>query len=142
MKPKFNAQTTKARNVTANTTRSDPKLAALRMVQGDLIELLREGANEEYGIPPLSEAAFRYTWDIIAETGRIMEGDFPYGGVASDGQGGVRIEWQRDDQGVHLAVPSDPGQSYIYVEEGDNHRLDEEGSAGTLSTHLANFVRL
>jgi hypothetical protein len=141
MKQKFNTRTTRTRDAPQNAKWSDPELETLNLVKNDLVELLAEGANEEYEIPGLSDAVFRYTSDLIAETGRIMKESFPYGSVSSDGEGGVRIEWRRGDRGVHLAVPANPDESYIYYEEGNDYALDENISASILSTHLAELIR-
>src|SRR5438552_13287622 len=132
MKQKSNIPATQTRDVRHNTKSGGPSVGVLSIVQNDLIDLLKEGANEEYGIPALSDAAFRYAWDILAQVGDIMKESFPYGSVSGDGEGGVHIEWRQEDRGVRLAVPADIEKRYIYYEKGSDFALDKEVSASVL----------
>jgi hypothetical protein len=141
MKQKSNIQATQTTDVPHDAKSGRSSVGVLSIVQNDLIDLLREEANEEYGIPALSDAAFRYAWNILAQVEDIMKESFPYGSVSSDGEGGVHIEWRQEDRGVRLAVPANVDKRYIYYEKGSDFALDKKVSASVLSTHLAELMQ-
>jgi hypothetical protein len=59
--------------------------------------------------------------------------------VSSDERGGLRVEWVRDDANVHLVIPANVAESYIYTEVGGEYKI-EAAKAETLANSLRNIT--
>jgi hypothetical protein len=81
--------------------------------------------------------ALKTVTDLVSEASQQMRGHFPYGAVCSDGEGGIRVEWDSGDHSVRLVVPSvKGGHSYIYYESDDTFDTSQEVSAFKLAGWL------
>lgn len=116
------------------TLRKNPDLID---VFGQLLALYGEEPEDDYGILKPTQHAFFTTVQLLINAGLQSRKRLPYGSVASDSEGGVRIEWYRDGREVRLVVPaSEDGQPYIYHESGDVYSIERNPSASTLSRWL------
>lgn len=114
--------------------RKNPDLIA---VFGQLLALYDEEPEDDYGILKPTQHAFFTAVQLLTSAGLQSRNRLPYGSVASDSEGGVRIEWYRDAKEVRLVVPaSEDGQPYIYHESGDVYNIERNPSASTLSRWL------
>jgi hypothetical protein len=104
---------------------------------GELLALCNEEPEDDYGILRPTQYAFFTTVQLLISAGLQSRKRLPYGSVASDSEGGVRIEWYRDGREVRLVVPaSEDGQPYIYHESDDVYNIERNPSASTLSRWL------
>ena len=91
--------------------------------------------------PNTTEYAFKTTWDTVIDAAIVCATSggkkIPYGSVATDDDGGLRIEWRRETDHVRLVVKaSEMSKSYIYHEfAGDKNGVDRV-SPENLARHL------
>lgn len=74
---------------------------------------------------------------ILLPANQMMLGELPRGAVASDTEGGIRIEWRSGEKEVRLVVSdAERQESYIYYEEGDEYDIETNPESGTLANWL------
>jgi len=97
----------------------------LSAILREMVELWNGPESDEHGILRPTKYAFDEASRILVDAAIIAarEGrEIPIGCVSTDSQGGVRVEWVRDNAGVHLAVPASIGETaYVYHELGDKY---------------------
>ena len=87
------------------------------------LENLRDAEEADaYGILRPSDLAYERTRDLLIDAAIFAAGNgrqIPHGCVSTDSEGGVRVEWVRRTNSVHLAVPATSRRNpYIYHETG------------------------
>lgn len=81
----------------------------------DLRALREEERNSQN---PLTQRAFSVTFTLL-EFAQLVLGDLPHTLLVPSGEGGITIEWFRDDRTVRVIVPPRPDQAgYIYERIG------------------------
>lgn len=100
----------------------------LSAILRELAELQQEPVEDEHGLLRPTSFAFETTIRLLANAAIIAgrEGrSIPRGCVSTDSQGGVRVEWVRPANSVHLAVPATSNESgYIFHECGDRYATE------------------
>lgn len=92
-------------------------LATEPAVIKDLRALREEERNTEY---PITPRAFSDAMALL-EFAHLVLRELPRTLLVPDGEGGVGIEWFRDDRSVRVIIPASPEQpAYIY------QRVDRE----------------
>ncbi|MBI3469571.1 MAG: hypothetical protein HY000_41750 [Planctomycetes bacterium] len=112
------------------------------------ISELSSAATVDDEVPP-TIYAFQTTLRLLIDAchalllNAIGKGEFyfPKGYVVANGDGGIRVEWIRDDASVRLAVPSAPqGTIYIYHEAGSDFGADKGDDV--TGVRLAQWLKL
>jgi hypothetical protein len=88
------------------------------------IKTINELENTVMGVGEYDEDFKAPTRDVVKEARRILEdsitgSDYPRGSVASDGDGGIRVEWAIGQARVLLVLPSNLDSSHIYRRNND-----------------------
>jgi len=92
----------------------------------------------DYAIRSTKEVLFTALIAILGQAARHRKASaFPRGCVATDEEGGLRIEWSKDDRAVHLVVSGTPGgRSYIYHELGEVYGAEDRVAGSVLAYWL------
>lgn len=111
----------------------------LSAIMRELNELREGPENDGYGTLRPTRHAYRVTCELLVDAAIAAAKEnrqIPAGCVSTDSQGGVRIEWVREQRSVHLVVPSsEEDDGYIYHEVGADYGT-EEASASRLAHWL------
>lgn len=112
----------------------------LSQIVGQLTELRQAPEEDEYGTLRATRFAYEAACELLTDTAIVLaikDGrQIPYGCASTDAEGGVRIEWIRDNRSVHLVIPADGEKpAYIYYEAGEKF-----GTASANPEHLARFL--
>lgn len=112
----------------------------LSVILRELIDLRNGPERDDYGMLRPAKFAFDAASQLLVDAAMVAatEGrQIPLGCVSTDSQGGVRVEWVRDDSSVHLAVPATNAKSaYIYHEAGNRYATED-----ATSERLAHWLR-
>jgi len=101
------------------------------------LDALREEDDDEMGDASPTSAAFERTRDLVIRANEQMQNEFPRGTASTEHDGGIRIEWRRDNREVKLVAAAQPGsQEYLYHEEGNAHGLEKEVHPARLAEWL------
>ncbi len=95
--------------LTANVAR-----AAEPSVISDLRALREEERNTE---APITPRAFSVAITLL-EFAHLVLDELPHTLLVPDGEGGIGIEWLRDDRNVRVVIPAKPEHAYIYDRVG------------------------
>ena len=111
-----------------------------------LVELRQEESSDEYGILRLDEDVFLRARDLLinAAITLVSEHDgtrMPHGCASTDSEGGLRVEWVRDDMNVHLVMPLARGSipPYIFHKFGNVKAIEKTVSPSSLA-HLISQI--
>jgi hypothetical protein len=108
----------------------------------DLRALREEERNAE---TPITHRAFSDTKTLL-EFARLVLGELPRTLLVPDGEGGIRIEWRRNDRSVRVIIPPRSGQTaYIYQRVGltPNHsRIHQSFKHCAQLSSLPNLPRM
>ncbi len=103
----------------------------------ELIEL----TSDSEGVYRASWHAFTQAWELIEAVNSYLEANkllFPPADVYGDGEGGVRIEWQRGQRELRLQIPGVPEKGgYLYYQEGTDHGIEEPLKVSTILRRLS-----
>jgi hypothetical protein len=104
-------------------------IAHLSSLIRELNELWIGPESDEYGTLRPTKYAFDEATRLLVDAAIVAAGEhrqIPRGCVSTDADGGVRIEWVRNDASVHLVVPS-TGEAapYIYHEVGSDYGTED-----------------
>ena len=81
--------------------------------------------------------AFARMRELLTQSAKCTQSDFPLGTVYPDGSGGLRVDWVRSEKELRLIVPSaEGGRQYIWYLHGMEHALIEDVSAQLLGHWL------
>ncbi len=104
----------------------------------DLQALQKEEAEEGFEITDYSIETVKR---IIGDAYQMLQRNIPVPTVASDDEGGVRIEWKGSQREVRLVVRRDSiKKSYIYYRSGDHSDIDSELSGRILAYRLQSVI--
>lgn len=86
------------------------------------------------------EDAFKQAVQLIVDGAIALNNNhdrlMPHGYVSPDFEGGIRIEWVRPLSSIHLVIPADATETYLYHEEGDVYGTDDDVTAEGLASRL------
>lgn len=106
--------------------------AGIRHLSAIVLELveLREGPErDEHGVLRPTSYAFEETSSLMVNTAIIAAREnrpIPLACVATDSEGGVRIEWVREHVSVHLIVPAnEEAAPYVYLEKDNVYGTED-----------------
>jgi len=113
-----------------------------------IFALVAGDESDGYGVLRPTDYAQRKTLKLLSRAQKAFADDvenrqlglsFPKGFVATDSEGGIRIEWLNGDKTIRLVVPaSENGQSYIYFEDDSEYGTSDRVNGSV----LAHFLRL
>lgn len=103
----------------------DGVLAPTKYSRERTIKLLVDASTTVWQYCPDSEDAF----------------EFPRGFVATDSEGGLRIEWTKRGASLRLVIASaESGKSYLYHEFGEKYDSERQVTANLLARWLIRFL--
>jgi hypothetical protein len=94
-------------------TASLARVAELAVIS-DLRALREEERNTE---APITPRAFSVAITLL-EFAHLVLDELPRTLLVPDGEGGIGIEWFREDRNVRVVIPARPEQAYIYERVG------------------------
>jgi hypothetical protein len=81
------------------------------------------------------------TEKLLTAANPLMRVNFPRGSVGTDGEGGIRIEWNQNVREVRLVIPAhSDGKMYLYYQAGKSYGIVENPSAQGLAYWLGWLV--
>jgi hypothetical protein len=90
-----------------------------------LVALREEEETDEYGSLRANAESFDAACDLLTDAALELvplNRQIPYGCASTDSEGGIRIEWVRQNVSVHLVVPPNRNRTpYIYHEVGERY---------------------
>jgi len=110
-------------------------------ILADLRDLLKEDEEDEYGT--LKPTKHALSWTILLIIGAYVKphNQWPFGCVATDSEGGIRIEWRSQKGEVRLVVhASDDKKNYIYHQFDGQYAIDVEAHPRKLIWWLNRLV--
>jgi hypothetical protein len=140
-RPKFDARAVEidpsAEAMRAKLVRADIRYVSTLLKK--LAELRCSEESDEYGALQTTELAYEIACRILIETSILAASQgrrIPRGAVSSDSEGGVRIQWIRENKTVHLGVPGQSEEdSYVYHEVNRDYGV-EPATPSTLAEWL------
>lgn len=103
------------------------------------IDELKRCDNEEDGdyIFKPSDYSENFVKDLLSSTYKLLSFSPPLPSVSSDGDGGLRIEWEKNNRDLRLVCPSkEEKEKYIYFEDGDESKIEKNIDEKTLASLL------
>ena len=126
------------------------KMKELGSILIQIVDLANGDTHDEDGVlAPTKHAmdrttrllihASRIVWQLADGSGKTFV--FPRGFVATDSEGGLRIEWTKAGASLRLVISaSDAGKSYLYHEFGEKCGSDRQVTPELLGRWLARFL--
>lgn len=107
----------------------------VRIVEPEVIKDLRAMRDEERDNgTPITVRAFSDAMELLGFAHLVLD-DLPRTILVPDGDGGIRIEWSRDDRSVRVIIPPRPEQSaYIYQRVGRNSDVKPFSKSSAIQT--------
>jgi hypothetical protein len=103
----------------------------------DLDSMLDEQDEPDFRNRP-SEHAYRLTHQIISSAYTHYLGDSPAPAIAADGDGGLVVEWKRENLIVRLVVSGEQdGKSYVYSRDPHRSLIERSISGFILAQQLS-----
>ena len=126
------------------------KMNELGSILIQVVDLANGETHDEDGVlAPTKHAMERTTrllmdastvvWKFAADSGKTFI--FPRGFVATDSEGGLRIEWTKPRASLRLMIAATvSGKSYLYHEFGEKYGSDRQVTADLLGLWLVRFL--
>ena len=113
-------------------------------VVAQLMELRQQGACDDYGASQLDEQVFNQARELLINAAIELVfchrgAKMPHGCASTDDEGGLRLEWFRDEASVHLVIPA-PSSSlkrYIFHKIGTSQAIEATVSPEVLARWLS-----
>jgi hypothetical protein len=107
----------------------------LNYLLADLLELKTLVDSEDF-VRPTAYAVDKAI-DFCIPSGSLIKAEFPYGSVAPDGDGGIRIEWMEGNKHVRLLVSANADtRPELYYEDRDEYDITPVTEADELAIWL------
>lgn len=121
---------------------ANAKIQHLSKIMQQLNELWSGPERDDYGILRPSKHAYIKASELMVDAAIIAAIEYdrgiPFGCVATDSEGSVRIEWTSPDASVRLVVPASENESaYVFHEVGKEYDTEDATPEG-LSRWLRN----
>ncbi len=108
---------------------ADAGIDHLSPILRQLLELRDGPENDDYGRLQPTQHAYNTTVELLVDAAIDAQSErrqIPHGCVSTDSEGGVRIEWIREEASVHLVVPAEQSKApYVYHEVGGKYATEE-----------------
>jgi hypothetical protein len=117
----------------------DADIPDLSSVMRQVLDLYRGPHDDHRGRLRPTDDVFLRTIELLVDAAITLNLDYerkpvPMGLVSPDFEGGVRIEWSREQAGLHLIIAT--GEEYVYHEVGDEYGTDDCVTAERLAFRL------
>lgn len=119
------------------------ELKATRDVQTPVIGDLRSLREEERSMAdPITDYAFAEANTLLTFAHLVFGDDLPRTLLAPDGEGGIRIEWFRENRNVRVIIPSRPERrAYVYQLIGEDPRIKPFSQSSVVQTLRSVILR-
>lgn len=112
----------------------------LSAVISQLIALWKSPVKDHRGRLRPETAAFELAIQLLVDASIALKIDHkrpvPHGCVSPDFEGGIRVEWVRARSSVHLVIPANSSDAYLYHEVNDDYGTDDKVTAEGLASRL------
>jgi hypothetical protein len=79
---------------------------------------------------------FWAAWTAVTEAFLLLGERFPRGSASADGEGGLRVTWERGQRDVRLVCPAGLQAGYVYHDDGQEYGGDQDLTGATLAYWL------
>jgi hypothetical protein len=113
----------------------DQTVSVARIIEPVVIKDLRAMRDEERNTEtPITVRAFSDAMQLLNFAHVVLD-DLPRTILVPDGDGGIRIEWSRDDRSVRVIIPPRPEQpAYMYQRVGRNSDVKPFSRSSVIQT--------
>ena len=130
-----------------STSRGNIVKADIKHLSGllrQLLDLRNAPERDSYGILRLDDRVFHRAASLLIDASIDLAKEYgteivPYGCATTDVDGGLRLEWVRDNTNVHLVLPvaSPDEKEYIFHQVGPKHGMEWSVTSKSLARYLS-----